>query len=121
MLPSSLFSWICDNEPDCGSTSTADLIGVGVEDTSDEDPKMCHGVVSCLSNQFMCKDNATCLPIERFCDGVVDCPGKKKKERIEKTLSSLILKQTTNHVKCLPLLKILFEIHVFAPSPLRQL
>ena len=54
--------WICDGEADCGAG-----------DGSDEDPSMCEGAVSCLRNEFPCRDNATCLPIRKFCDGSIDC------------------------------------------------
>ena len=45
----SYFSWVCDDEPDCGSTLQGTL------DISDEDPVRCRGNVSCLGNQFLCK------------------------------------------------------------------
>ena len=41
---STSFRWICDGEADCGSG-----------DTSDEDPSMCQGAVSCLRNEFQCR------------------------------------------------------------------
>ena len=43
-IMSTSFRWICDGEADCGSG-----------DTSDEDPSMCQGAVSCLRNEFQCR------------------------------------------------------------------
>ena len=45
----SIFSWVCDDEQDCGSSPQGTL------DVSDEDPVRCRGNVSCSGNQFLCK------------------------------------------------------------------
>ena len=44
------FSWVCDDEPDCGSSPEGTTL-----DISDEDPVRCRGNVSCSGNQFLCK------------------------------------------------------------------
>ena len=52
----SIFSWVCDDEQDCGSSPQGTL------DVSDEDPVRCRGNVSCSGNQFLCKVS-TIVPI----------------------------------------------------------
>ncbi len=74
---------MCDNEQDCGFATDA-----SGPDTSDEDPSMCRGDVSCLRNEFSCKNNATCLAISRFCDGSVDCPDNSDEGHFCKLASS---------------------------------
>ena len=48
-----IFSWVCDDEQDCGSSPQGTL------DVSDEDPVRCRGNVSCSGNQFLCKVSIT--------------------------------------------------------------
>lgn len=41
---------------------------------SDEDPKKCNKNFRCGFNEARCGVTTQCRPIEKFCDGNLDCP-----------------------------------------------
>lgn len=63
-----LNGWVCDEEEDCGIDP---ILG---PDRSDEDPSLCPTNGTCLWNEGRCGNTSECIPLEKFCDGVRDCP-----------------------------------------------
>ncbi|CAJ0956712.1 unnamed protein product, partial [Mesorhabditis belari] len=57
----------CDREVDCGEDVH------GVIDDSDEDTEMCGSPITCEPNFHACLTTQICIPLDRFCNGILDC------------------------------------------------
>lgn len=60
-------SWLCDQTFDCGLIGKFDSLDVSDEESS----RNC--TIKCPGDKLPCS-NGICLPISKFCDGVIDCP-----------------------------------------------